>query len=159
MRISCLLSGFVEFCSAVLEEKPKMSQSIRGQGNHHALSKPPLRRQCPDLRPIWLLVGAHSAILKTWACFQMGGAQPALFWILYIYIVSNYRYCKTKPSDLFKLLAPNKNHPRYLWKCQHAMCIRQGQSVNMKSWFWYWPRSWFFLFRCILKGILTKPGS
>ena len=27
-----------------------------------ALSKPPQRRQCPDLRPLWLLVGTPSAI-------------------------------------------------------------------------------------------------
>ena len=28
----CFLSSFVEFCSAVTEEKSKMSQQIRGQG-------------------------------------------------------------------------------------------------------------------------------
>ena len=28
----CFLSSFVEFCSAVTEEKSKMSQPIRGQG-------------------------------------------------------------------------------------------------------------------------------
>ena len=31
---SCFLSGFVEFHSAVPEEKSKMSQPIRGQGGH-----------------------------------------------------------------------------------------------------------------------------
>ena len=31
---SCFLSSFVEFCSAVSEEKSKMSQPIRGQGGH-----------------------------------------------------------------------------------------------------------------------------
>ena len=38
-----------------------------------ALSKPPQRRQGPDLRPLWLLVRTHSAI-QTWASFQTGGA-------------------------------------------------------------------------------------
>ena len=32
--LSCFLSSSVEFCSAVLEEKSKMSQPIRGQGGH-----------------------------------------------------------------------------------------------------------------------------
>ena len=32
---SCFLSSFVEFRSAVLEEKSKMSQPIRGRGGHH----------------------------------------------------------------------------------------------------------------------------
>ena len=31
---SCFLSSFVEFHSAVSEEKSKMSQPIRGQGGH-----------------------------------------------------------------------------------------------------------------------------
>ena len=31
---SCFLSSFIEFCSAVLEEKSKMPQPIRGQGGH-----------------------------------------------------------------------------------------------------------------------------
>ena len=31
---SCFLSSFIEFCSAVSEEKLKMSQPIRGQGSH-----------------------------------------------------------------------------------------------------------------------------
>ena len=31
---SCFLSSFVEFCSAVSEEKSEMSQTIRGQGGH-----------------------------------------------------------------------------------------------------------------------------
>ena len=31
---SCFLSSFVEFRSAVSEEKSKMSQPIRGQGGH-----------------------------------------------------------------------------------------------------------------------------
>ena len=31
---SCFLLSFVEFCSAVSEEKSKMSQPIRGQGGH-----------------------------------------------------------------------------------------------------------------------------
>ena len=43
-----------------------------------ALSKPPQRRQGPDLRPLWLLVG-DSFSHQTWARFQPGGAQPALF--------------------------------------------------------------------------------
>ena len=34
MLRSCFLSSFVEFRSAVLEEKSKMSQPIRGQGGH-----------------------------------------------------------------------------------------------------------------------------
>ena len=34
MLRSCFLSSFVEFRSAVLEEKSKMSQQIRGQGGH-----------------------------------------------------------------------------------------------------------------------------
>ena len=43
-----------------------------------ALSKPPQRRQGPDLCPLWLLVG-DSFSHQTWARFQPGGAQPALF--------------------------------------------------------------------------------
>ena len=31
---SCFLSNFIEFCSAVSEEKSKMSRPIRGQGGH-----------------------------------------------------------------------------------------------------------------------------
>ena len=34
MLRSCFLSSFVEICSAVSEEKLKMSQPIRGQGGH-----------------------------------------------------------------------------------------------------------------------------
>ena len=34
MLRSCFLSSFIEFCSAVSEEKSKMSQPIRGQGGH-----------------------------------------------------------------------------------------------------------------------------
>ena len=34
MLRSCFLSSFIEFRSAVLEEKSKMSQPIRGQGGH-----------------------------------------------------------------------------------------------------------------------------
>ena len=32
--INCFLSSLVQFCSVVVEEKEKMSQSIRGQGSH-----------------------------------------------------------------------------------------------------------------------------
>ena len=38
---SCFLSSFVEFCSAVSEEKLKMSQPIRGQGGHLVFSYRP----------------------------------------------------------------------------------------------------------------------
>ena len=37
MLRSCILSSFVEFRSAVSEEKSKMSQPIRGQGGHLVL--------------------------------------------------------------------------------------------------------------------------
>ena len=43
-----------------------------------ALSKPPQRRQGPDLCPLWLLVGTPSAIRPELA-FSRGGAQPTLF--------------------------------------------------------------------------------
>ena len=36
---SCFLSSFVEFITAVLEEKSKMSQPIRGQGGHFVFSQ------------------------------------------------------------------------------------------------------------------------
>ena len=49
----CFLSSFVEFCSAVSEEKSKMSQPIRGQGSHLVFpigqKKHKLGRGCWDL--------------------------------------------------------------------------------------------------------------
>ena len=41
MLRSCFLSSFVEFYSAVSEEKLKMSQKIIGQGGHFVFSDPP----------------------------------------------------------------------------------------------------------------------
>ena len=34
VEYTCSLSSFIEFCSAVANEKSKMSQSIRDQGGH-----------------------------------------------------------------------------------------------------------------------------
>ena len=42
---SCFLSSFVEFRSAVSEEKSKMSQPIRGQGSHLVFSDRPEKTQ------------------------------------------------------------------------------------------------------------------
>ena len=49
-----------------------------------ALSKPPQRRQGPDLRPP-LIVSRDSFSHQTWARFQPGRALPALFGCHYIY--------------------------------------------------------------------------
>ena len=52
-----------------------------------ALSKPPQRRQGPDLRPLWLLVGTPSAIRPELAFSRAEHSQPYLDVTIYIFAI------------------------------------------------------------------------
>ena len=52
-----------------------------------ALSKPPQRRQGPDLRPLWLLVGTPSAIRPELACSRAEHSLPYSDVTIYIFAI------------------------------------------------------------------------
>ena len=54
-----------------------------------ALSKPPQRRQGPDLRPLWLLVGTPSAIRPELAFSRAEHSLPYSDVTIYIFAISN----------------------------------------------------------------------
>ena len=73
-----------------------------------ALSKPPQRRQGPDLRPLWLLVGTPSAFGPELA-YRLRVAQPTLmdvtryFWYTFIllYMFVYYIFMTSRPELAF----------------------------------------------------------
>ena len=52
----CFLSSFVEFCSAVSEEKSKMSQPIRGQGGHLVFPINPKKKNTNLVEDVEILI-------------------------------------------------------------------------------------------------------
>ena len=60
-----------------------------------ALSKPPQRRQGPDLRPLWLLVGTPSAIRPELAFSRAEHSLPYSDVTIYILLYHNYHLCFT----------------------------------------------------------------
>ena len=53
------------------------------------LSKRPQRRQCPEICPIWLLVGTSTA-LEPYLAYRLGGVQPALADVTWYFWFNNY---------------------------------------------------------------------
>ena len=60
-----------------------------------ALSKPPQRRQGPDLRPLWLLVGTPSAIRPELASRRAEHSRPYSDVTIYIFLYNIYHQCFT----------------------------------------------------------------
>ena len=60
-----------------------------------ALSKPPHRRQGPDLRPLWLLVGTPSAIRPELAFSRAEHSLPYSDVTIYIFAISYFYLCST----------------------------------------------------------------
>ena len=67
-----------------------------------ALSKPPQRRQGPDLRPLWLLVGTPSAIRPELAFSRAEHSLPYSDVTIYIFAIL---YLSSMPNDFYDLSA------------------------------------------------------
>ena len=80
---TALYRSFIKRCT--LTTRNKAAGAI-----WRALSKPPQRRQGPDPRPLWLLVGAPSAFGPKLA-YRLRVAQPTLIDVpIYIYLIYHF---------------------------------------------------------------------
>ena len=92
------ISTKVNLCLCIYQENGRCTLTNKAVGTiWRALSKPPQRRQGPDPRPLWLLVGTPSAFGPELA-YRLRVAQPTLmdvtryFWytfiLLYMFVTS-----------------------------------------------------------------------
>ena len=75
---SCFLSNSVEFRSAVSEEKPKMSQPIRGQGGHLVFPIAQIGRVPSDLASFQVLLNSVQRFQRSQKCLSESEARAAI---------------------------------------------------------------------------------